>query len=549
MRLALALLALDPAGLGGLWLRARVGPARAAVSTALGEFGARLHPATGDEALTGGPDLAATLAAGRLVVRPGLLAGDRFVLAMAERCPAGLAARLAQRLDAGGAALVALDEAAGEGEGLPPALADRLGLFLALDGLAAGDLPPDLGPDPARLAAARAMLPGVAADAALAPLVGAAAALGVGSARAVLAALAAARAAAAWRGATAVAAADLEAAAALVLAHRATRLPDDAAEPADPPPPDPGTTPTDPAETAAAETTDIPPEVLVAAARAALPPGLIARLAAGRAARAAAAGSGAGARRKGGARGRPLPARPGRPGGAARIDLIATLREAAPWQPLRRRQSGRRLTVLPGDLRLRRFEDRCDRVLILAVDASGSLAMTRLAEAKGAVERLLAEAYVSRDHVALVAFRGTGAELLLPPTRSLVQAKRRLAGLPGGGGTPLAAGLEAARETARQARARGLAPALAVLTDGRANVTLAGGPGRAEAMAEAQAMARALAAEGVPGLVIDTGTRPQPALADLARALGADLIALPRADDRALAGALSLALDRAGPAR
>jgi len=138
---------------------------------------------------------------------------------------------------------------------------------------------------------------------------------------------------------------------------------------------------------------------------------------------------------------------------------------------------------------------------------------------------------------------------LLPPTRSLVQTKRRLAGLPGGGGTPLAAGLQTALGTARQARARGLAPALAVLTDGRANVSLSGTGGRPQAMADSHAMARALAAEGVPALVIDTGMRPSPALAELARALGGDLVTLPRADDAGLAGALSVALTRAGGAR
>ncbi|WP_412509900.1 VWA domain-containing protein, partial [Roseovarius sp. SYSU LYC5161] len=110
-----------------------------------------------------------------------------------------------------------------------------------------------------------------------------------------------------------------------------------------------------------------------------------------------------------------------------RHDVIATLRAAAPWQALRARHGAARVVIHPGDIRLRRYEDRSDRLVIFVVDASGSAAMARLAEAKGAVELLLGQAYARRDHVAVVAFRGSAAETLLPPTRSLVQAKRRLA--------------------------------------------------------------------------------------------------------------------------
>ena len=124
----------------------------------------------------------------------------------------------------------------------------------------------------------------------------------------------------------------------------------------------------------------------------------------------------------------------------------------APRHPGRRsaaRRPGhdRLLELRADDIRLKQAQERSDRLLIFTVDASGSSALARLAEAKGAVELLLAQAYARRDHVALVAFRGAGAEVLLPPTRSLVQTKRRLAGLPGGGGTPLASGLAAAHGT------------------------------------------------------------------------------------------------------
>ena len=86
--------------------------------------------------------------------------------------------------------------------------------------------------------------------------------------------------------------------------------------------------------------------------------------------------------------------------------------------------------------------------------------MHRLGEAKGAVELLLADCYVRRDQVALLAFRGQGATLLLPPTGSLLRAKRSLAGLPGGGPTPLAAGIEAAVTLAGTIRRAGRTPVI-----------------------------------------------------------------------------------------
>ena len=118
----------------------------------------------------------------------------------------------------------------------------------------------------------------------------------------------------------------------------------------------------------------------------------------GRASRARSGAAGTGAAKAGNRRGRPLPARPGRLGTDARIDLVATLRAAAPWQPARRGDApkGHSIHIRPADIRIRRFQETSDRLLIFAVDASGSLAMSRLAEAKGAVELLLGEAYARR---------------------------------------------------------------------------------------------------------------------------------------------------------
>ncbi|MGY6409417.1 MAG: magnesium chelatase subunit D [Alkalilacustris sp.] len=550
---ALALLAIDPGGLGGLWLRARSGPVREAAVAALPVLPLplrRLHCGIGDEQLFGGVDLASTLAEGRVVHRAGLLAdAATLVLPMAERCPTGLAARLAGALDSQRHALIALDEGAAADESLPSSLTDRLAFHLDLGDLRWRECPALLF-DADDLAEARARLPFVRLpDHAAEDLVSVALRLGIDSLRAPMLAARAARAEAALAERDVASVEDLTRAVELVLVPRATQMPAEEAEDTPPPEQEPEAPEPPPESEHDGDSDDgpaeIPQEVLLEAAKALLPPDLLERMGAMKAARTA-SGSGAGAARKGNRRGKPLPSRPGRPSGEARVDLVATLRNAAPWQPLRRAQAAqpdRPLHIRMGDIRLRRFEEKSDRLLIFAVDASGSAAFARLAEAKGAVEILLAEAYARRDHVALVAFRGAEAELLLPPTRSLVQTKRRLAALPGGGGTPLAAGLRAALQVALQARGRGMTPTVALLTDGRANIALDGAPNRAQAAEDASAMARALRAQGVPAIVIDMGARPEAALRRLAAEMAGPYLALPRADAGRLSAAVAASLE------
>ena len=557
VNLALACFALDPAALGGIWLRARVGPVRDQVQKGLetalqGHTLRRLHPGIGDDALFGGVDLSATLAEGRVVRTRGILGAPAvLIMPMAERIKAGLAARLAGALDRQtGLSLVALDEGAEPDETLPSALADRLAIHLDLAEQGLSDAP-DLALDLAELAEARALLPRVTVpDSAIAELAEVAARLGILSLRAPLLALAVARASAALSGEDHVESADLMLAVELVLAPRATQYPepDTDTAPEDEPPPEPDQP--DPPEDQKDDTddddrVDLPPaEMLLEAAKAMLPPDLLARLSAGRAARNSPSASGSGAAKKGNHRGRPLPSRAGRPGGDARVDLVATLRAAAPWQPMRRKMTDQhdRLHIRMSDIRLRQFEETSDRAIIFVVDASGSAALARLGEAKGAIELLLSEAYARRDHVALVAFRGESAEVLLPPTRSLVQTKRRLSQLPGGGGTPLAAGLKAALEMALFAQGKGMTPSIALLTDGRANVDLSGNANRTQAGEDAAAMARAIRARGWPGIVIDTGQRPTRGLDVLARDMGVPYLPLPRADARSLSAAVDASL-------
>jgi magnesium chelatase subunit D len=194
------------------------------------------------------------------------------------------------------------------------------------------------------------------------------------------------------------------------------------------------------------------------------------------------------------------------------------------------------------DFRVTRYKQKSETATIFVVDASGSSAINRLAEAKGAVELLLADCYVRRDRVALISFRGRTAELLLPPTRSLVRAKRSLGGLPGGGGTPLATGIDAAAGLADAVRRHGETPSIVFLTDGRANISRAGTPGREVAETEALAAARALRAAGVATLLVDTSPRTQPQAQRLAAEMNALYLALPYADARGLSAAVRAAL-------
>jgi magnesium chelatase subunit D len=273
-------------------------------------------------------------------------------------------------------------------------------------------------------------------------------------------------------------------------------------------------------------------EQVLAAAAAAIPAGLLARLKMEQRAAGAARSMGrSGATRMAWRQGRPAGTRAGNIQRGARLNLIETLRAAAPWQALRRRErgGGEGVAVRPEDFRVTRYRQHSRTTTIFAIDASGSSALHRLAEAKGAVELLLADCYVRRDQVAVLAFRGQGAELLLAPTRSLVRAKRSLAGLPGGGGTPLAAGLDAAWALAEGIARRGDTPLVVLLTDGRANIGRDGQPGRAAAEADALKAAERWRGSSLAAVVVDTSARPEPRAKALAQRMDALYLPLPHA--------------------
>ena len=539
--LAARLFVLAPQVFKGMVLRGP-GPGREALVAALGENIAlrRLPGHVDDDRLLGGIDLAASLSAGRPIRQTGLIEeaqGGALIAGMAERMDGAIAGRLAQALDEGATALVLLDDASEPEEGPPLSLSERVA-FIA-------DLSASRRWQGVELAPAAGCLADVAPldDPALRALAATAEALGVDSLRALIFAGEVARALAALEGRAAAGKADLSGAVRLVLAPRATQLPpqEQDAPPEDQPPPPDGERDDQSDSEQQQQDLDLS-EILVEAAKASIPAGLLESLAQGKAPRRSSS-SGTGQKRKAATRGKPLGARPGMPRGGAKLALIDSLRAAVPWQAVRKREAGANDTssilMRKEDLRIRRFEERAARVTIFAVDASGSAAAARLAEAKGAVELMLAQAYVTRSEVALVAFRGTSAELLLPPTRSLTRARRTLSELPGGGGTPLALGLNAAREVAESVIARGRSAALVILTDGRANIAANGSPGRPQATADAVTAAKAIAARGIDALVVDISARPGPEGAALANALGGRFLALPRADAKMLQKAIN----------
>jgi magnesium chelatase subunit D len=232
--------------------------------------------------------------------------------------------------------------------------------------------------------------------------------------------------------------------------------------------------------------------------------------------------------------------RPQEPVRAADLAVAATLRAAAG----RAHRAGP-LVLRRDDLRRHERRGRQGHLIVLCVDASGSMgARARMGAVKGAVRALLVDAYQRRDLVALVTFRGLDAQLALPPTAGVELAERRLAALPTGGRTPLAAGLLRAGEvvTRHIQRDPDRRPLLVAVTDGRANA----GP---DPVAEAHRAAGWLVAQRIPALVIDTeqGFVRTGLAAGLAARLAAPCVALDELAAGGLARTIRLATGHPSP--
>ncbi len=575
-RLALMMLAVDPA-LRGVALAAPAGSGKSALLHGMRELQpdlpwVELPLGCDSEALLGGLDLEATLQQGRRVIRSGALARAHGGFLLAESCNLmddGSANTLLGALEDGvvriereGLSLRSPAEfrlltSFDPSEGAPRAhLLDRLGMIVMMPTIRAGEarasivrrhLQPDAETwsDEAQLLrglieSAREQLPRIKlGDAQRRELIRTADALGVQGHRADLFAIRVARASAALGLRDEVQREDLELAARLVLLPRATRQPEQSASAPPPESPTPESTPppeardemdSDSKSLPSEEELELAEEVLESLA-VELPDALASlSFARQRSGRSGSRGA------TSGQRGRHVSSVPGLPRGQ-RLDVIATSRAAARWQRVRtRRRQGIALTS--DDFRIKKYRSKAGALFIFAVDASGSMALNRMRQAKGAVHALLEQAYVNRDRVALLAFRGHEADLLLPPTGSVELLRRAVDQLPTGGGTPLAASLVASLEVAEQAKRRGFGNiVLVLLTDGRANVGLKAD--RSGVDTEVKQLAHAVAATGIRSLVIDTQRSflSQGNATQLARALAGDYLYLPNAQGTAIAAA------------
>ena len=563
---ALAALSVSPSALGGAWVRAHHGPVRDQWLACLKEgvqTCVRIPSHVDDERLLGGVDISATLAHGRPVWQQGLLAqadGGVVILPMAERLDTGLVARITQAQESRAAGvsarfgIVALDESLEDEKTIPASLAERLGLWLDLRELSLREqVFTDF--EPADVAHARAHWSEVTvSEEQLLALCQTAHALGVDSLRAPQMAVRLARILAALQRRASVENQDVALAARWVLAPRATTLPASAPEPesvpeSEPPPPEPPPSEQsndqdqpDERDDVSPSLEDMPPleEVVLQAALAALPDQLLDRLKLNnQAVRGAGSQGQQGVQRHSLQRGRPLSPRPGKPHQGARLHVLATLRAAIPRQKLRTPPvHGARVAIRVEDFHCQRYAQHSSTCLIFAVDASGSAAVQRLAEAKGAVELLLNQSYARRDQVCVLAFRAGQAQVLLPPTRSLVRAKRALSGLPAGGGTPLATALKLSLEMALQQTRQGVTPVLVMLSDGRANVNLQGIGGREEAQRDTRAMAQAWAQHRLTALWLDTSMQPDPLAQQWAALMQARYLPMPYAASARMADAM-----------
>ncbi|MBU3582988.1 magnesium chelatase subunit D [Polynucleobacter sp. 15G-AUS-farblos] len=563
------LLAINPKGLKGVTVKSQFGPVREAWFSYLKQLtsscGMQVLKAPANisaEQLIGALDVEASLQAGSLVMSKGLLErvhGNLLLLPMVERMDLQAIALISQALDEKNAfdesthfGVIAFDESDSVDESISPRLLDRLAFELYLDQLSLVDIKESLEVNAEDIEEARKLLPSVkCSDEYLEVMTKAGFSLGVSSFRANHFALEVAKTLAALRGLVEVSQDEVIDAARLVYtpSKRAYMPPemdqsedqaneDQNDQDSDSEQEDSQSDPESSDEIKQEQPSEQELEdIIVQAVKASIPPKLLRQSKdMMRAGKSAAHVSGkSGSIQKNFLSGRPLGARKGRPTDGKRLDILKSIRAAIPWQRLRKgvlahnqaNQPHSRIDFRAEDLHIKQYLRRRGTVTIFLVDASGSSATQRLAEAKGALEELLAQCYIRRDEVAMLSMRGAKAEVVLPPTRSLARAKRNLAALPGGGGTPLASGFRAANEMAISLQRKGLTPIIVIMSDGKANVNLQGVGGRGSAHADALTAAKELRLKNHRVLFVDTSPQPEILAQELSGTMAAQYFPLP----------------------
>jgi len=565
------LLAINPRGLKGVTVKSQFGPVRDSWLKYLKDLtascGSQILKAPANisaDQLKGALDIEASLQRASLVMSKGLLErveGNLLLLPMVERMDLQAIALISQALDekntvdaATHFGVVAFDESDNADEAISARLLDRLAFELYLDQFSIADINESLEVDAEDIAKARKSLQSVkCSNEYLEVMTKAGFNLGVSSFRANQFALEVAKTLAALRGLAEVGQDEVIDAARLVYTpskrmHINSEM-DQADQDSEENQDDQDQDVENQAEDSQndSESSDHPDQeqpssedledIIVKAVKASIPPQLFHQskknLPAGKSAGHISGKSGA--IQKNFLSGRPLTSRKGRPQDGRRLDILKSIRAAIPWQRLRGIMSSgdqqktvrTRIDFRTEDLHIKQYLRRRGAVTIFLVDASGSSATQRLAEAKGALEELLAQCYIRRDEVAMVSMRGAKAEIVLPPTRSLVRAKRNLAALPGGGGTPLAAGFRAVNEMAISLERKGLTPIIVVMSDGKANVNLKGVGGRERAHSDALMAAKELRVKNHRLLFVDTSPKPEILAQELSSAMAAQYFPLP----------------------
>ena len=544
----IAVLRLIPFDLGGLIIKSRHSETRKIalrlIEENLYDFAIKkIYPEISDSKLLGGIDFSETLRSGKPVYSKSIFDDNPkiFKLMMGERFESRVAAIFAQKMDLKPNFLLLVVDEGIEEEEIPDCLKERISFYIDLNAIPYKRIK-DFKIKKYRISKAKALFDKIEIPTNLyKDLFKITFTTGINSMRPPYFTLKVAKALSAFRGVKVLEEKDLIESIGLTLAHKIKYFP--------PPHEDNKEQNNQNKETNNDEkenkkkSTDIPLELLLDAVKSNLPSNILEKIIHGKGINKSLTNkSGSGENKISFQRGRPLPSINGIPNGRNKIDIIGTLKSAAPWQLIRKKTSSKedklKIEFRKSDIQIKKFKDSKNRVIIFTVDASGSLAVGRLAEAKGAIELLLANAYSSRDLVALISFRGENAETLLTPTRSLSKTKRVLGSLPGGGGTPLASGLMSTLKLSIDYSQKGFSPISIILTDGKANINLEGEKGRIKALEDSSQVSKLFVSNKLKSVIIDTSQRISQTAKDLAKNLDGEYVLLPRANAQQLSNVI-----------